>query len=277
MDVSDQSHDSVVVTAHLSHAEVVVQLAGVPRNILVADHVDDPPVLDDVVAVGEGRGKVEILLDQEDREALLLQPADHPADLLDDDRRQTLGRLVEQQQGRAGAQHPADRQHLLLAAGELGALAAAALPQVREDRIDLVDRHAARQYHRREQQVFLDVEAGEDAALFRTIGDAEAGDAVGGEADKLAAAKDHRALPLRHDPHDRPQGRRLAGAVAARASVTTSPCADGKAHSVQDVGFAVPGVQFLDAQQLLRRRPPRQAWPVPRYASMTSGFCETAP
>jgi len=46
-----------------SHPEIVVQLVGLPRNILVADHVDDPPVLDDVMAVGEGRGEVEILLD----------------------------------------------------------------------------------------------------------------------------------------------------------------------------------------------------------------------
>src|SRR5438045_6998730 len=66
----------VVSASPASYAKVVVQLVGVPRNILVADHVDDPPVLDDVMAVGEGRGEVEILLDQEDREALLLQPPD---------------------------------------------------------------------------------------------------------------------------------------------------------------------------------------------------------
>src|SRR5437588_7682891 len=75
-----------------SHAKVVVQLVGVPRNSLVADHVDDAPVLDDVMAIGQGRGKMEILLDQEDREALLLQPADQSANLPDDDRGQTLGR-----------------------------------------------------------------------------------------------------------------------------------------------------------------------------------------
>src|SRR5690242_17865606 len=80
-----------------SYPEVVAQLVGVARNILVADHVDHPPVLDDVMAVGEGCGKVEILLDQKDREALLLQPADQPANLLDHDRRQALGRLVQQQ------------------------------------------------------------------------------------------------------------------------------------------------------------------------------------
>src|SRR5271166_2625996 len=124
------------VSPRFSYPEVVVQLVGAARDILVGDHVNDAPVLDYVVTVGEGRGKVEILLDQQDSEAFPLQPADHPADLLDDDRRQTLGRLVQQQQSCAGAQHPADRQHLLLATGELGALAAAALPEVREDRVD---------------------------------------------------------------------------------------------------------------------------------------------
>src|SRR5580704_178501 len=243
---------SAIHLVQASHPEVVVQLVGVPRDILVADHVDDLPVLDDIMAVGEGRGEAEILLDQEDREALMFQLADQPANLLDDDRRQALGRLVEHQQRRAGAQHSADRQHLLLAPGKLGALASAALPQIWEDRIDLVDRHAARHYHRRKQQVFLDVEAGEDAALFRTIGDAEAGDAVGGEADELGAAKDDGALPLRHDTHDRPQGRRLAGAVAAQQGYYLA-LADRKAHSVQNVGFAIPGVQLLDTQQSLPR------------------------
>jgi hypothetical protein len=46
--------------------------------------------------------------------------------LLDDHRRQALGGLVEQQQRGAGAQDAPDGQHLLLAARQLGALAAAA-------------------------------------------------------------------------------------------------------------------------------------------------------
>ena len=50
-------------TGSSSHAEIVVQLVHVLRKILVADHVDDAPMLDDVMTVGKGRGKVEILLD----------------------------------------------------------------------------------------------------------------------------------------------------------------------------------------------------------------------
>jgi len=74
-------------------------------------------VLHHVVPVGDGRGEPEVLLDEKDREALALEAADRLADLLDDDRRQPLGRLVEQEQPRAGAQDASDREHLLLAAG----------------------------------------------------------------------------------------------------------------------------------------------------------------
>src|SRR5271157_823167 len=105
-----------------SNPEILVQLVEVLGEILVADHVDDAAVLDDVVAIGEGRREVKVLLDEKDRKALLLQGAD--------DRAKALGRLVEQQQGGAGAQDPADRQHLLLAAGQLGALAAPPLLEV---------------------------------------------------------------------------------------------------------------------------------------------------
>src|SRR6516165_11302447 len=131
-----------------SHSEIVLQLAHVLRKFFVADHVDDAAVLDDVMAVGQGRGEMKILLDQEDREAVLLQPANYSADLLHDYRSEALGRLVEQQQGGAGPQHPADRQHLLFAARKLGALAAAPLLEVGKNRIDLADRHAFRQYRR---------------------------------------------------------------------------------------------------------------------------------
>src|SRR5690348_9349491 len=95
------------ISSPSSNSEIVVQLVRVPRKILVANHVDDAPVLDHVMTVGQRRGKGEILLDQEDRKAFLLQPTDHAADLLHHYRCETFGRLVQQQQGRACAQHAA--------------------------------------------------------------------------------------------------------------------------------------------------------------------------
>ena len=73
-----------------------MQLVEVMREVRVGDHVDNAAVLDYVVTIGEGRGEVKILLDEQDCEAPLLQGADQRADLLNDNRRQALGRLVAQ-------------------------------------------------------------------------------------------------------------------------------------------------------------------------------------
>ena len=66
------------------------------------------------------------------------------ADLLHDHRREPLGRLVEQEQVGAGAQDAADRQHLLLAARELGALARQPLLEIGEELKDPLDAQARR-------------------------------------------------------------------------------------------------------------------------------------
>ncbi len=121
-------YSSVGKTFMSLHSQVLVQLAHVPVELRIRDHIDDPAMLHHVMPVGDGGREAEILLDQQDREALLLQRADRAADLLNDDRRKTLRRLVEQQQARAGAQDAPDREHLLLAAGQLRALA---LPPLR--------------------------------------------------------------------------------------------------------------------------------------------------
>src|SRR5258706_9213217 len=110
------------------------------------------------MAVGNARGKTKILLDQEDGKPFRLESRDGVADLLHDHRREAFGRLVEQQQSRPGAQNAADREHLLLATGELGALARKALLQVGEELEKLLQREAARAHRRREQQGLMDTE-----------------------------------------------------------------------------------------------------------------------
>src|SRR5258706_15431380 len=104
------------------------------------------------MAVCNARGKAKILLDQEDGKPFSLEPRDGVADLLHDHRREALGRLVQKQQPRPGAQNAADREHLLLAARELGALARKALLQVGEQLENLLYREAARVDFRRERQ-----------------------------------------------------------------------------------------------------------------------------
>ena len=86
----------------------------------------DGAALDHDGIAGQRQRDLGVLLDQDDGGALV---GDHAPDrgrqLLDDDRREPFQRLVEQQQRRIGHQRARDRQHLLLAAGELVAPAAA--------------------------------------------------------------------------------------------------------------------------------------------------------
>src|SRR4051812_38152198 len=113
-----------------SDSEILVHPPQVGLELGPGNHVHDPSVLDDVVPVGDRLGEPEILLHQQDGEALLLQPGNGTADLLHDDRCEALGRLVQQKKARAGAQDPADGKHLLFPAGQLGPLAPQALAQV---------------------------------------------------------------------------------------------------------------------------------------------------
>ena len=73
---------------------------------------------DDIV--GDVEHQLRVLLDQHDRQSAFLELADGGHHLGDDLRGETLGRLVHQQHARVAHQRAADRQHLLLAAGQVG-------------------------------------------------------------------------------------------------------------------------------------------------------------
>src|SRR5208282_814965 len=118
------------------NAEILVQLLHVPLELAVRNHVDDAAVLHEIVPVGNRRAEAKILLDQQHGKAKLLELAHRLADLLHDDRGQALGRLIEQQELGARAQDTPDREHLLLAARKLGALAREALLEIGEERED---------------------------------------------------------------------------------------------------------------------------------------------
>src|SRR6185503_13499698 len=234
------------------NTEIVVQLLDIRLQLGIGELVDDTSVFHDVVAIRNGRCEAEILFDEQDGKTLLLERADSLADLLDDDRREPFGRLVEQEQPRPGAQDARDREHLLLAAGELRALAGAeALLQIREQREYLVEREPARPHLRRQEQVLLNAEAGEDAALLRAEGDAGARNAIRRQAYELAALEAHRSGAIADDAHDRLERGRLAGAVAPEQRHDLA-FTHVEIDAVEDMGLAVPGFELVDRKQ--RRR-----------------------
>src|SRR3546814_8036744 len=84
------------------NTEISMQLPEVRFEVVVQNLIDHLALLDDVVPLRHGRGEPEVLLHQNDGESLLLPLRDRPADLLDDDWGEALGRLVAQQQPGAG-------------------------------------------------------------------------------------------------------------------------------------------------------------------------------
>src|SRR6266496_679497 len=230
------------------YSEVLVELAHAALDLRVRNHLDHAPALDDVVAVRHPGREAEILLDQQDREPLGLEPADRGADLLDDHRRQSLGRLIQQQEPGARAEDATDGQHLLLAARELGPLALEAFLEVWEQAEDGVDRQATWLDLGWEEQVFLDVEAREDAALLRAEGKTQPRDSVGRQGDELAPVEADRPAAAGHHAHDGLECRRLPRAVAAQERDHLS-LAHLEIHAVEDVRLAVPGVEVADLEE----------------------------
>ena len=115
--------------------------------------------------------------------------------------------------------------------------------------VDLVDAHAAAGHRRRQHQVLLAGQAGEDAALLGAVADAQVGDAVRRQRDRLGAVDHDRAGAPADQAHDGLQRGGAAGAVAAQQRDHLA-AVHREVDAVQDVRLAVPGVQVGQAQEL---------------------------
>src|SRR5918911_688625 len=109
------------------HAAIAAELVRRPLRV-------DPADPHQVGAVGDAKRLVDVLLDEQDRHALLVaQPDDQVEDEPDELRREAERRLVEEQQPRPGHERPRDRELLLLAARERGGRQAQPLAERREE------------------------------------------------------------------------------------------------------------------------------------------------
>src|SRR5262245_11871665 len=177
----------------------------------------DPTHLEHVRAARGAQRELRVLLDDEDGEPLLLvEVAEDPEDLPDDDRREPEGRFVEEQEKRPRHERAGDREHLLLAARERSGLLLAAPVEPREMAADplVVLREAASLEIPAQTEVLVHRQLTEDAAALRDVCDSGARDALGGGA-RHALAREPDVARGRHETGDRPQRRRLAGAVPA--------------------------------------------------------------
>ena len=235
--------------------------------------MDDAPALEHEGRLGEGQRGLGVLLDQDERRAVLrAQAPDRRGQLLDHDRRQPLQRLVEEEQRRVRHQRPRDREHLLLAARQVVPPAAPALGEPREQRVDAREVPAAGA--RRHGEVLLDAQRGEDLALLGDPPEPGPRAAMGRHPRQVAAAPpDHPAGHVRV-AHDREEERGLADPVPAEDR-EAAPGRDLQRDPVERHGVAVAGPDALEGEQRLShgarprdtpparadRRPPRPAAP----------------
>ena len=101
---------------------------------------DDPARLEHVRALAEVECEQRVLLDEQDRDVLLVvQPVQELDELLDDDRREAERELVDRERARLGHQRATDRDHLLLAARGSSGGAVAQLVQLRQQGVDALE------------------------------------------------------------------------------------------------------------------------------------------
>ena len=211
--------------------------------------MDDPAALEDERGLGERERDLGVLLDQDEGGPVLgSQTPDRRRQLLDHDRRQALERLVEQEQGRVRHQRPGDREHLLLAAGQLVAPAPAARGEAREERVGPGEVPAARA--RRHHQVLLDAQGGKDLALLRDPAEPGARTAMRGHPGQVAPAPPDGAAADIGVPHDRQEERGLAHAVPAQHGHAASR-RHVERDPVQHDGVAVAGADAVQREQRL--------------------------
>jgi hypothetical protein len=112
-----------------AHTEVAVLQVGSGQQLGGGRLGLDPARHHEELALGHRGGGAQLLLDDQHGGALGDQPVHGVHQDVDDRGCQPLGRLVHQHQRAVEQQRPADRQHLLLTAGQVGAAAAPALGQ----------------------------------------------------------------------------------------------------------------------------------------------------
>ena len=180
-----------------------------------------------------------------------------------DERRESFGRFVDEQDPVVAVQQrTGERHHLLLPARERPGFLRRALLELRKQFVhEIVPQR--RPGALGEPQVFLDGQPGEHVAIFGDVRDAAAHDLVHGELRRFGALE-HDAPRARHESEDPAQRRRLADAVAPE-----QPGDPARAHverdALENVGLRQVDVEIAHREQRCGRAHSGS----PRYADWT--------
>src|SRR6267378_2048097 len=213
---------------------------------------NEAPRLEHITVVAGSERLGDALLHQQHRKSgQAVDLLDAGEDLIPQQRREPHGGLVEQQKARRRSEAAADREHLLLPAGERTRGLIAALLQHRKQGIDLLEiarpLRASLVGQRAHLEVLEDAERPEHLPPFGHVRDAEMGALRRRHREQVAAFEADAARCRRHGARHRFEQRRFAGAIRAD---------DGdelpRLHRQRDIDQrlqpAVGDVQALNAQ-----------------------------
>src|SRR5271165_5581672 len=207
----------------------------------------DAPSFDHIHSVCQSRGEAKVLFHQQNSEAALLEGTNHLTQLLHDDRRQPFGDFVQQQQTCSGTQDARHGQHLLFSSRKPRSLAAPPLLQIRKCGVNLLQAHTFTGEFRRQHQVFLGCQAGEDPPLLGTISHAQARDAMCWPVHHFAAVDHDGTGASSSEPQNRPQRGGASSAIAAEQGHTLTAI-DREIQAMQDVRLLVERVHVGEPQ-----------------------------
>ena len=186
-----------------------------------------------------------------------LSVADDVEHVLHDGRRQAERRLVEHDELGLAHQAAADRQHLLLAAGQRAGRLRAPLGEPREqrrarDRGSWRGGAGARQ-HGAHLEILVTRQGRKHLPAFGDLADAEIADAVARPAGDVGAAKHDAAARRRLHAGDGADQRGLAGAIGADDGDDLA-LRDLERHAVERLRVAIEQVEVFDARASQRLR-----------------------
>ncbi len=166
------------------------------------------------------QGERQVLLHEQDRQALRVELVDDLEDVLNEARRQAEGRLVEHEQASARHQAAANGQHLLLAAREGAGHLAHALGEARQQGQNPFEFRLAMgpraPVEARQQQVLADAHLGKHETAFGNLDDAALDPMLRRELRYVLAFEQDRSRHRRHDARETVDQGRLAGVVGAQ-------------------------------------------------------------